>query len=308
MDDVRYDRYSSLIVGLDYFGNEKARPYCPFAHTDFLDFLITMRKRRKSQFGFRYHCGEWDQNLSVPSDRLLAHMTISSRVIRKVLEHVKSIEQRFNDIVPIRIGHGVAFRHWLKLRPFSSNEDQDFARRTELDEEIRATLCMMRDMAAPIEINLTSNQILVEFEPGFHHDLIREGYTVVLCTDNHGIWDCSQVQQPDGTYRFPSIAGEYYSALKNVRSPISQHVLSAADVRTLVNGGGSGFCRWDLKKRMKVAEDALRKKAISRMQRENAWIQQLGGATRMGQNINELLAKEMEKFKPDVTVNRTRNF
>lgn len=234
--------YHQLLVGLDLLGNEKEMPYCPFDHPDFLKFLVKERKARKGHFGFRYHCGEWDHNDPKPTKALLAHMAISSGTISRVLAHVREKERGWrNGICPLRIGHGVAFRHFMGAHVDQLDENGNVVIRPEvelkLERKVLEALTLMRELAVPIEINLTSNHILVEFEAGFHADLLHEGYTLVLCTDNHGIWNCSQDLQDNGLFRFPSLAGEYYAALRGLRDPSSCSSISLLDVGRLVYNG-----------------------------------------------------------------------
>jgi len=148
-----------------------------------------------------------------------------------------------SNVPPLRIGHAVAFRHFLD--PAEQSEKDWLAptgpgtsARRRMLARIGYALLRIRDWQIPIEINLTANHILCEFEPTFHFKLLNEGFLLVLSTDNHGVWNCSQELQPDGkTFAFSAIAGEFVTAVKTLRNPESKEMLTGRDILRLVTSG-----------------------------------------------------------------------
>jgi len=188
-------------VGLDYFGDEEAYPYCPFGQDQFLQFLKKERNTRKASFGFRYHCGECDR--PEPDRYLTAHMEISSQVICDILRFVEQEKLGSSDgqCPPLRIGHGIAFKHWIGLNDLPKNPT------------IVEAIAAMKKHNIPIEINITSNYYLSWQEYGriALNTFLNYRIRVVICTDNHGIWPCES--KVDDQVRYRSVASEIYSAI-----------------------------------------------------------------------------------------------
>lgn len=162
---------------------------------------------RDGQFGFRYHCGEADQQ--VADNYLKMHMGASSAVICAIVESVKW--DPTVDPPPLRIGHGIAFRHYLHLLGDSDPHKitiQSIEALDHLQLYISRALWHLREKRIPIELNLTSNHYL----EGNAEDtellkiFLCSKLTVVLATDNDGIWPTKQGD-------FLSVAGEFFSAI-----------------------------------------------------------------------------------------------
>lgn len=190
-----------MCVGLDYFADEWKRPHCPFYLPEFLEFLNSERALREGHFGFRYHCGEVDEKET--TTYLLAHMGASAAVINRIIEACKW--DPVKDPAPLRIGHGTAFRHWLpKLNGFKDGAVKTKQNAAHLENEVLKALFLMKKHRIPIEVNLTSNDYLKgdATEAELLMGLLDAEMTVVMCTDNNGIW-------PTKRNGFGSVAGEF---------------------------------------------------------------------------------------------------
>lgn len=131
--DEDIDEFSKWIVGFDLMGDEHGYPYCPFFLPEFIEFAKEMHETNP-RFGFRIHAGEF--KLSAVEEIKKAqecHIDI-------LYDTIKLIDKnKYNEKIPIRIGHGIAF-----VSSEKNNEILD-----HFKENI------------PIEMNFTSNNILV---------------------------------------------------------------------------------------------------------------------------------------------------
>mmetsp|Transcript_24537 Transcript_24537/g.73539 ORF Transcript_24537/g.73539 Transcript_24537/m.73539 type:complete len:563 (-) Transcript_24537:87-1775(-) len=217
-DAVEDRKLHNVCVGLDFLSDEFNHPTCPFALTEFLDFLKEERDRRGGQFGFRYHCGEADT--SVATEHLIGHMGVSAAVIERVLSACDWNPDA--DPPPLRIGHGIAFRHFEEFDPESSDAKNPEGK---LRASINRAQIAMKARRIPIEVNLTSNDHLEgdARRAEILTTLLDRGFTVVLATDNDGIWPTDQGQ-------FLSVAGEFYGAITGKLTsedyPMTEHAVA----------------------------------------------------------------------------------
>jgi len=246
-----------LLVGLDYLADEHYHPFCPFNLEEFIQFLRTERALRNGHFGFRYHCGECDEVKFTPL--LKAHMGASAKVIIDVVSEFKDemmAAMKANSPVPppLRIGHGIAFRHYVELLAGQVNTIRSgqvtantFATWTDAQKLLSWVLEameLMRECFIPIEINFTSNELLakgVDEHPVTF--FIRNRFFLTMSTDNDGIWPCRhECVQPDGTRRILySVAAEYARAIDRSDS-LKADALNKAQLDTIVrNGPASRF-------------------------------------------------------------------
>lgn len=187
-------------VGLDYCGDEWKRPFCPFNLPSFIEFLRSERELRSGQFGFRYHCGECDQHAR--TDVFNAHMGITGKVIIDILSAFPNEDDSLPP--PLRIGHGIAFLHFLEDALDVTRASSDA---TVLHSWTVRALHLIQSRRIPVEINLTSNEFLLFAERGTMNLFLRKGIRVILATDNDGIWSVE-------SGGFKSVAAEYYGAIR----------------------------------------------------------------------------------------------
>lgn len=196
---MNHDKAKEFIVGLDYVGDEKDHPYCPFGLTKFTDFVKKCRNVNPN-FGLRFHCGEISFNVG---DHYL-HMAVSSKVITAILKNL-------DGPTPLRIGHGVAF-FAQELQRLHSNPNPYAVDSTTV--ALRQCLNEMILKAVPVEINLRSNHVLLMGRDNTDAVKVLHGkyqLPIVLCTDDDGIFD---VTAEYGGETFHSVAAEYAKALK----------------------------------------------------------------------------------------------
>ncbi len=193
-----------LVVGLDYFSDEYEHPFCPYSLPEFLLFLESERHLRNGQFGFRYHCGECDESPLVPSAYMIAHMGASCKVILDVYDHFKDLPRPPNAAPLLRIGHGLGFRHFMDM--INTPHTGGGGNRETLNGWISSALQLMRRERIPIEVNLTSNDILEPDHCQALDSFLTKNLAVLLCTDNDGIWRCERK-------RYRSVAAELYAAI-----------------------------------------------------------------------------------------------
>lgn len=211
-------------VGLDYLGDEWQYPHCPFALKEFLSFLASEREERHGAFGFRYHCGEADQS---SPDYQIAHMGASAAVILRILKKCPPEE---GTPPPLRIGHGILFRHFLYLKETPGFNDE--SPKGQLLNAIKEALASMRKFKVPVEVNLTSNHYLQQ--DASHVEILKnflaDDLVVVLATDNDGIWPS---QYEVGGKDYVSVAGEFAGA---IAGPLTQpdFPMSRHDVKTII--------------------------------------------------------------------------
>lgn len=196
-----------MVVGLDLFGDEFGRPYCPFVTNSFLKFVLDMRRLHNAQFGIRIHCGENVPVLSSkqPAFRMFAsHMYICFRALEFLKGELKQ---------GIRIGHGVTF-----VSVFS---DEFISGRKS--DVLLAEICAMRRVfdEIPFEVNLTSNLYLLQHRNRRDRQnrhvvpaLLKEGLKPVLSTDDDGIWPIDHCPNK-GHLGHHSLAAEFCHAISD---------------------------------------------------------------------------------------------
>ena len=242
----------NMCVGLDYVGDEWAQPHCPFALPSFVEFLKTERQSRGDHFGFRYHCGEiylpLGGNPAISEHRRL-HMAISSAVIVRILtelgwttEVLGLKKNRKNGRLPpppLRIGHGIGFGPFIKDIPlpdtpspaWKTGNYQETLDNPELF--IQRALFYMRECSVPIEVNLTSNNYLAANcrQTQLLTQLLEARMTVVLSTDDDGIWPCECHVDGD---QYSSVAAEFATAIAGTLT-LASNKLSNAGVREIIS-------------------------------------------------------------------------
>ena len=188
---------------------------------------------RKGKFGFRYHCGEIYLPLqdSSVNERQLLHMAISSAVIVEILTKIGWVpetmklanERRENESSrlsnpPLRVGHGVGFLPYLPQIPEATSRHQmssfkDLARNP--DDYIKRALFYMREMEIPVEICLNSNNFLTAESKQIEilRNFLDANMTVVLATDNDGIWPC---ECKIGQSLYFSVPAEFAGAITGI--------------------------------------------------------------------------------------------
>lgn len=214
---MKYEQAQELIVGLDYVGNEEDHPYCPFGLEPFTEFLLRCRKEFNPRFGFRFHCGE----ISAEGNKFnLLHMAISGVIITAILKAFETDPPPVSPVsFPLRIGHGVAFLD-PRIRGYLFMDDDDLKNSAF---EIKQCLAKMHKWKVPIEVNLKSNEILLQsikkYSKSSHSNpnpmavhVFRVDYNlpVVLCTDDDGIFEVLGSFEGED---FRSVAGEYAKSL-----------------------------------------------------------------------------------------------
>lgn len=187
------------LVGLDYLGNEEDRPYCPFGLPEFCKYVMEVRKKHNGRFGLRYHCGEFF--FDPQKKQYQSHMAISAQIIQRIIDSFD------HQALPLRIGHGVAFLHYI---PMMHLEDLDKGRKCVVD-----ALVSMKRARIPIEVNLRSNNVLLLWGDKINDWTLKDfigvlGVDVILCTDDEGIWEI--VREVSGR-KFSSVAGEFAKVL-----------------------------------------------------------------------------------------------
>lgn len=81
---------------------------------------------------------------------------------------------------------------------------------------------LIKERSIPIEMNITSNDYLVELICHPIKEFVDQGFTLTLGTDDDGIWKC---EYSFAAKRFTSVAAEYARALQKHRlidNPLSQ--------------------------------------------------------------------------------------
>lgn len=193
------DKLMQVAVGLDYMANEQDHPYCPFGLREFTNFVKKCRIEHNARFGMRYHCGELHVDLR--HEPLLWHMAISSLIVSRILADIPS------GPVPLRIGHGVGFLPFIPLQEVAGM-DQNI-----LFNAVFQAIKIMGARSVPVEVNLRSNELLVKRalkNASLVSSLDNVGMSLVLCTDNDGIWDMSAMLR-GRTYG--SVASEFARAI-----------------------------------------------------------------------------------------------
>ncbi|MGY5862888.1 MAG: hypothetical protein RTU09_11005, partial [Candidatus Thorarchaeota archaeon] len=199
----------NLVVGLDIVGNEECRPYTPFLLPQFLAFASEM-KAENPNFGFRLHLGE-----GISSNDEIGYVSL-----RLGEYYIGTLAKKHGFYV--RSGHGIgllglnesAFNRWKKRYPIFRG-----VAAKRLQENLRI---------ATIEINLTSNYYLMEclgntgskkrsIRDHAMGPLLREGFNVVLGTDDPGIFP--------GT----SLRSEYEKAYNNELIPDTTTFLAVVE-------------------------------------------------------------------------------
>ncbi|KAJ3308243.1 hypothetical protein HDV04_001512 [Boothiomyces sp. JEL0838] len=215
-ESIVYSFWKDYVVGYDLVGDEYGVPFVPFVSNTFLQKVQDFAKdaKQNGSFGFRIHGGE---NLFIPrklqdedkeiinqsmkdfEDNLMMNnlekYTLSgNNSSKRFALHIALLLNALSKLsklqYPTRIGHGVAFGH----------EDLDCF-----------DFLSKRDI--PLELNLTSNQVLlyqgryIEFVKR----LLVENYSVLLSTDDDGIWSTPKC----GTHHHHIlVAAEYCKAIE----------------------------------------------------------------------------------------------
>eukprot|EP01128_Nolandella_sp_AFSM9_P005187 TRINITY_DN247_c0_g1_i3.p1 TRINITY_DN247_c0_g1~~TRINITY_DN247_c0_g1_i3.p1 ORF type:complete len:770 (-),score=103.02 TRINITY_DN247_c0_g1_i3:141-2450(-) len=200
------ERYAlqRVLVGLDYVGDEKGHPYCPFGLDQFTEFVMYCRLKFNGKFGLRYHCGEF--TFDVGSLNHFNHMFVSSKIILAIMNGIQGP-------TPLRVGHGVAFLAYKDVFSFPSDVLSD-----SLSLVIRC-LQEMKRRGVPIEVNLRSNAVLLPLmDNATSVDVFLNTLhlPIILCTDDDGIW-CVSEKYSGKT--FHSVAAEFASAFKQGAIP-----------------------------------------------------------------------------------------
>lgn len=183
------------LVGLDYFGDEHLRPFCPFYCAPFVDLLRAERSARRGMFGFRIHCGEWTvANPTALSDVQRAHLVAISSVVVKFFTAWNGGDA-FGDRPVLRIGHGLAFQY-----AFTDSICRD-------DAIVTRAIDLLRHNAVALEVNMTSNETLLGFNQNALQTMLSHKLNAIIATDNDGIWQCKHAN-------FSSVPAEYARALQ----------------------------------------------------------------------------------------------
>lgn len=188
IDDLKTTIYAfrPWIVGLDLMGDELGYPFIPFTLPDFKKFI------KEADLGVRIHGGENPQ-YDVEGVGLSVHMTILLLGIRDL---------HFNGI-KLRIGHGTDLATMFERQDYQlpkyvilftcgfvlTNNRWIYEQRSWLK-------------TIPLEVNLTSNHYLLysgqlssrKDDSAMHPlpQLCSKELSVVLATDNDGIWPIDQ--------------------------------------------------------------------------------------------------------------------
>eukprot|EP00698_Gefionella_okellyi_P010257 TRINITY_DN264_c0_g1_i5.p1 TRINITY_DN264_c0_g1~~TRINITY_DN264_c0_g1_i5.p1 ORF type:complete len:1300 (-),score=151.73 TRINITY_DN264_c0_g1_i5:889-4788(-) len=200
-----------VIVGFDYMGDERGRPYCPFFLACFKAFAekwVTVTGRR---FGFRIHFGEAvPMNQPSQHDRQFSnHMLAGLTVIADLLETCHAVD--------IRLGHGWGIAFVIQQLALGQTLSTDLHEKLE---KFRSLLHSHQMLA--IEVNATSNRVLVQApDKMFFNDesaikALHESHIyAVLGTDDDGIID---VQCAEHSGQHKSLHGEICDAYFRERS------------------------------------------------------------------------------------------
>ena len=193
------------LVGLDLVGDECAFPFSPFGAGEFIRKILSERsKRPRFNFGLRLHAGE----VSLGDDTRMtydvyARLAAASHAVSRFYTVASSVlpqEQRKTPL--LRVGHGVLF---CRARPFLSMGPSQFSTAVCHNLAYKA-FSLLTQCKIPIEINQTSNKTLLLRAQRALTVLVKSGASVLLCTDNDGIWKCS-----NGSIH--SVAHEYVRAI-----------------------------------------------------------------------------------------------
>jgi len=189
------------VVGIDYMGNEKGRPFCPFFLKEFIDLARDWREKFGRRFGFRIHFGEVMPLSQDPElvKVMFNHIYVICQTI--ALIHVKDplygalicffcciLMKYFVRSIPLRIGHGVGIGYVLHLHAINKVKEQ-FVREA-LD---RLTWIIQSGQILCFEIARTSNEYILGHQGGPNPEvhalplLLWLGIPCVLCTDDDGI-------------------------------------------------------------------------------------------------------------------------
>jgi len=203
--------WTSLVVGLDLFGDEVGFPYCPFTHSRFRA-IVSFFRHTNPRFGIRVHAGE---NVPRPTSAVAGFSEqegTAAKVIGQAYElHVRILMASISDLakdaqLPLRIGHGVVFA------ADTSGLSDGFVAAMESFRNL------LKDGPIPCELNPTSNRmLLLDSHAAPDRRNIRTlskflslGLPVVLCTDDDGVWPIPAC----GVHRrHRSVAYEYCHAI-----------------------------------------------------------------------------------------------
>jgi adenosine deaminase len=157
------------VVGLDWFGDELAAPYCALAHSRFIgqDGIVkTMREieidaqKARNLFGIRVHCGEGlpvlpfhVENESKIHTIFNKHISIVHKGLKRIWEtignrHDSADLNKVREWKGVRIGHGIAFLQEHVNLP-----------------AVRDILKFLLETQIVCELNMTSNAYLLKHHP-----------------------------------------------------------------------------------------------------------------------------------------------
>ena len=231
-------RKNDRVVGLDLVGEEDGFPFSPFLHSAFQS-LILLCKKRNPWFGVRLHGGEgvkrgsscfkYEQS-TVTRRNFGSHMSIIHQELVQLLNLTK-----YGKKACLRVGHGVAFSYpgILQISP-----DETFTR--ELTVNFPIMRKWLKCNCVPLELNMTSNNTLlsdmfnnmerITNEKSVLSFFLREGLSVVLSTDDDGVWPIHKCKEH---YRHISVLHEFCQAV------LSNSITTKTDLHKLID------CAWD---------------------------------------------------------------
>eukprot|EP00043_Microstomoeca_roanoka_P027122 m.13643 g.13643 ORF g.13643 m.13643 type:complete len:1027 (+) comp7348_c0_seq2:189-3269(+) len=183
--------FKTLVVGVDIFGDELGFPFCPLVTKTFEDFWKARLEDNKA-FGVRIHGAE---NVPVCGPHVASYRCFAAHmfIVFRGLQALLQMQDRLNVVLDshlrtshldfIRVGHGVQFRRTLTLQ-----HPPEHRKSSLLITYIQQELPKLAHRLV-FEVNITSNEYLLEDdeEPAFGW-FMRNGYLIVLATDNDGIW------------------------------------------------------------------------------------------------------------------------
>ena len=197
--------FATIITGCDCMSDEDGFPFCAFAHDDAIKCLHRLFERNKN-FGLRLHAGEsvkrGSSATSFEHRHLLvnygAHVSILFCDIRKIRAKVPGLR--------MRLGHGIAFLMQPGVIECPAFFDDRSVFPAFHSETFNVNLKDMREFfknpenPIAIELNMESNLYLMQDTflrtqracdiRLVLRQMLRDGLTVVLSTDNDGIWPC----------------------------------------------------------------------------------------------------------------------
>jgi hypothetical protein len=195
----------ALVVGVDLVGDEFLYPLSPFSASKLIGLIAEERIARDGHFGLRLHAGEVALGtVDKPSDATLAHLAAVSHAVTRYASIMEVFDEHAN-IPFLRVGHGVLFHHAIAQKSMGTHTSRALC----LSESSKVDTWLTGGKV-PIEINQTSNSTLLSNARDAFFSLRARGATVVLATDDDGIWQCESADK-----RYVSVAYEFYCAIVN---------------------------------------------------------------------------------------------